>query len=95
MYTLPKIERFNENVLSKYIYIQCFYNLPFDSIDNTGCYFLCLQRFAKKVSETEKRLWISLKNTSPMMRKIKLILCSVFIERQIVLFDAVEDAAFP
>ena len=37
MYTHPKIERFNEEVLSKYhIYNSVFITLPFDSIDNTG-----------------------------------------------------------
>ena len=37
MYTLPKIERFNQNVLSKYhIYNSVFLTLPFDAIDNTG-----------------------------------------------------------
>ena len=37
MYTLPKIERFNQNVLSKYhIYNSVFITLPFDSVDNTG-----------------------------------------------------------
>ena len=37
MYTLPKIERFNQDVLSKYhIYNSVFITLPFDSIDNTG-----------------------------------------------------------
>jgi phosphoenolpyruvate carboxylase len=36
MYTLPKIERFNQDVLSKYIYNSVFITLPFDSIDSTG-----------------------------------------------------------
>mgnify|MGYP000727935898 CR=1 FL=1 len=37
MYTLPKLERFNQDVLSKYhIYNSVFITLPFDSIDNTG-----------------------------------------------------------
>ncbi len=37
MYTLPRIERFRQNVLSKYqIYNSVFITLPFDAIDNTG-----------------------------------------------------------
>jgi phosphoenolpyruvate carboxylase len=37
MYTLPKIERFNQNVASKYnIYNSVFITLPFDEINNTG-----------------------------------------------------------
>ena len=37
MYNLPKIEIFNQEVLSKYnIYNSVFKTLPFASIDNTG-----------------------------------------------------------
>ncbi len=37
MYTLPKIERFQQNVASKYtIYNSVFITLPFDEINNTG-----------------------------------------------------------
>lgn len=37
MYTLPKIERVKQNVLSKYqIYNSVFLTLPFDDINNTG-----------------------------------------------------------
>ena len=37
MFTLPKIERFNQNVASKYnIYNSVFITLPFDEINNTG-----------------------------------------------------------
>ena len=37
MYTLPIIERFNQNVQSKYfVYNSVFITLPFDAIDNTG-----------------------------------------------------------
>jgi phosphoenolpyruvate carboxylase len=50
MYTLPKIERFNENVLSKYnIYNSVFYNLPFDSIDNTGVLLPLFTEVCEKV----------------------------------------------
>jgi phosphoenolpyruvate carboxylase len=52
MYTLPKIERFNQDVLSKYIYNSVFITLPFDSIDSTGVYFRCLQMFVKLVLKT-------------------------------------------
>ncbi len=37
MYTLPKNERFNQNVFSKHhVYNGVFLTLPFDSIDNSG-----------------------------------------------------------
>jgi phosphoenolpyruvate carboxylase len=104
MYTHPKIERFNEEVLSKYhIYNSVFITLPFDSIDNTGALLplftdgcdngfkkqetpkeildIFTQKYLGGASETEK---IDL-----MFRFIQ------YIERQIVLFDAIEDAAFP
>lgn len=103
MYTLPKIERFNQNVLSKYqIYNSVFLTLPFDSIGNTGSLLplfaeIChrgLERgddpgqivdaFAQKYLDqaTEQQ------RVDIMFRFIQ------YVERQIVLFDAIEDAAF-
>lgn len=104
MYTLPKIDRFNQDVLSKYnIYNSVFITLPFHSIDNTGALLplftdICdtgfkkqetpkeivdffAQRYLHDASETDK--------IDIMFRFIQ------YIERQIVLFDAIEDAAFP
>lgn len=103
MYTLPKIERFNENVLSKYnIYNSVFITLPFDSIDNTGVLLplfteVCEKGFKK--SETPKEIVDFFSNkylqTSDEKDKIDLMFRFIqYIERQIVLFDAVEDAAF-
>ena len=103
MYTLPKIERFNENVLSKYnIYNSVFITLPFDSIDNTGVLLplfteVCEKGFKK--SETPKEImdFFSSKylQSSDEKNKIDLMFRFIqYIERQIVLFDAVEDAAF-
>lgn len=103
MYTLPKIERFNENVLSKYnIYNSVFITLPFDSIDNTGVLLplfteVCEKGFKK--SETPKEImdFFSKKYLLCDDEKNKIDLMFRFIqyiERQIVLFDAVEDAAF-
>jgi phosphoenolpyruvate carboxylase len=64
-------------------------------------YYLCLQRFEKgsKKSETQKRLWIfsriNIYKLSDEKDKIDLMFRFIqYIERQIVLFDAVEDAAF-
>ena len=104
MYTLPKIERFNQEVLSKYhIYNSVFITLPFDSIDNTGVLLplfteLCESGFKKQ--ETPKEIvefFVDkyLHSTSET-DKIDLMFRFIqFIERQIVLFDAIEDAAFP
>ncbi|AWG22571.1 phosphoenolpyruvate carboxylase [Flavobacterium faecale] len=103
MYINPKIERFNENVLSKYnIYNSVFITLPFDSIDNTGVMLplftdVCESGFKKQQTPKEIMEFFSDKYLNSNSEKDKLDLMFRFIqyiERQIVLFDAVEDAAF-
>ena len=104
MYKLPKIERFNQNVLSKYqVYNSIFITLPFDSIDNTGVLLpvfseACVNGFKKELSPTEIVNSFSEKYLDDVSEDEKINLLFRFIqyvERQIVLFDAVEDAAFP
>jgi phosphoenolpyruvate carboxylase len=104
MYTLPKIERFNQNVLSKYnIYNSVFITLPFDSIDNTGALLplftdVCESGFKKSQTPKEIVDYFTSKysNSSEETDKIDFMFRFIqYIERQIVLFDAVEDAAFP
>ncbi|HSD06187.1 phosphoenolpyruvate carboxylase [Flavobacterium sp.] len=104
MYTLPKIERFNQNVLSKYhIYNSVFITLPFDSVDNTGVLLpifaeLCDSGFKKQKTPIEIFDFFSDKYMHSDSEKDKINLMFHFIqyiERQIVLFDAIEDAAFP
>jgi len=104
MYTLPKIERFNQNVLSKYhIYNSVFITLPFDSVDNTGVLLpifteLCDSGFKKQKTPKEIFDFFSDKYMHSASEKDKINLMFHFIqyiERQIVLFDAIEDAAFP
>ncbi|TDE43175.1 phosphoenolpyruvate carboxylase [Flavobacterium rhamnosiphilum] len=104
MYTLPKIERFNQDVLSKYhIYNSVFITLPFDSIDNTGVLLplftdVCEIGFKKQETPKEivdffaKRYLHSASETEKIDLMFRFI---QYIERQIVLFDAIEDAAFP
>lgn len=104
MYTLPKNERFNQEVLSKYnIYNSVFITLPFDSIDNTGALLplftdLCDNGFKKHETPKEIINFFAdkyLQNSSEN-DKIDLMFRFIqYIERQIVLFDAIEDAAFP
>jgi phosphoenolpyruvate carboxylase len=104
MYTLPKIERFNQDVLSKYhIYNSVFITLPFDSIDNTGVLLpiftdVCDNGFKKQETPKEIVDFFSKKYMHSPSEKDKITLMFHFIqyiERQIVLFDAIEDAAFP
>lgn len=104
MYTLPKIERFNQNVLSKYhIYNSVFITLPFDAIDNTGVLLplfteVCDNGFKNNLSPVEIVNSFSQKYLDNVSEEEKIGLMFRFIqyvERQIVLFDAIEDAAFP
>jgi phosphoenolpyruvate carboxylase len=103
MYTLPKIERFNQNVLSKFqIYNSVFMTLPFDEIDNTGVLLplfteFCENGFKNNLSPKEIVTSFSEKYLDSNSEKDKINLLFRFIqyvERQIVLFDAIEDAAF-
>ncbi len=104
MYTLPKIERFNQNVLSKYhIYNSVFITLPFDAIDNTGVLLplfseVCDSGFKNLLTPVEIVNSFSQKYLDNATEEEKISLMFRFIqyvERQIVLFDAIEDAAFP
>ena len=103
MYTLPKIERFNQNVLDKYqIYNSVFITLPFDEIDNTGVLLplfseLCVNSFNQNLTPKEIVNSFSDKYLESVSEKEKIDLLFRFIqyiERQVVLFDAIEDAAF-
>ncbi len=103
MYTHPKIERFNEEVLSKYnIYNSVFITLPFASIDNTGVLLPlftdgCENGFKKQETPKEIFDFFAQKYMQGATESEKIDIMFRFIqyiERQIVLFDAVEDAAF-
>ncbi|RZL42158.1 MAG: phosphoenolpyruvate carboxylase, partial [Pedobacter sp.] len=104
MYTPPKIERFNQNVLSKYhIYNSVFITLPFDAIDNTGVLLplfseVCESGFSKEWNPNQIFEHFSEKYLDDQSEENKISLMFRFIqyvERQVVLFDAIEDAAFP
>lgn len=104
MYTLPKIERFNQHVVSKYaIYNSVFITLPFDAIDNTGVLLplfseVCDNGFKNQMSpiaivDSFAKKYI---DNATEAEKIDLLFRFIqYVERQIVLFDAIEDAAFP
>lgn len=104
MYTPTKIERFNENVLSKYhIYNSVFITLPFDAIDNTGVLLPLFTEFCDKGFKIHKSpIQIFTEFSDKFLdnksdnEKIDLLFRFIqYVERQIVLFDAIEDAAFP
>ncbi|MDG1402538.1 phosphoenolpyruvate carboxylase [Polaribacter sp.] len=104
MARLPKLTRFNDNVLSKYqIYNSIFMTLPFDTISNTGVLLplfheICKNGFDNGNNPTEIVDLFFQKyqeNPSDQNKKDLLFLFIQYIERQVVLFDAIEDAAFP
>ncbi len=103
MNTPPKLIRFENHVLSKYqIFNSIFLTLPFDKIYDTGTLLplfhkLCKQSFreGKKPDEIVKNFFdnflphYSIKEQNDMLFRF-----IQYIERQIVLFDSIEDAAF-
>lgn len=104
MNTQPKLKRFNQHILSKYqIYNSIFITLPFDNIRNTGVLLPLFYDVCKKGFETGKTpteivdYFFNKYNEHPTSKeKFDLLFNFIqYIERQIVLFDAVEDASFP
>lgn len=100
----PKLTRFKQNVLSKYqIYNSIFMTLPFDSITKTGVLLplfheTCRKGFASgddptTIVDTFFKKYQARRNKES---QINLLFRFIqYIERQVVLFDAIEDAAFP
>ncbi|MBI9040162.1 phosphoenolpyruvate carboxylase [Lutibacter sp.] len=104
MHKQPKLTRFNENVLSKYqIYNSIFMTLPFDTISKTGVLLplfhdICENGFAQKKNPIEivEEFFEAYQQNPSQEEKINLLFRFIqYIERQVVLFDAIEDAAFP
>lgn len=103
MYPSSKLEQFDENVRLKYqLFNSIFITLPFQAIDNTGTLLplfseVCAEGYRNGKSPeaivdefTEKYLqeFNEEQRISLMFRFIQ------YVERQVVLFDAIEDAAF-
>jgi phosphoenolpyruvate carboxylase len=104
MTVLPKLARFNNNVLSKYqIYNSIFITLPFDTINNTGVLLplfhkVCEKGFQEGKNPTEiiATFFSKYQENPTEDEKNELLFRFIqYIERQVVLFDAIEDAAFP
>ena len=100
----PKSKRFNQNILTKYqIYNSIFITLPFDNISNTGVLMPllkseCEKGFAKGLTPLEiiDKFFNKYQDQATEKEKIDLLFKFIqYIERQVVLFDAIEDAAFP
>lgn len=104
MYKLTKIEVFEREVLSKYnVYNSVFLTLPFDDINDTGSLLPLLNKFCQNGLEENQTpddiiTGFSAKYLDvPSETEIISLLFKFvqYIERQVVLFDAVEDASFP
>ncbi|SDX77424.1 Phosphoenolpyruvate carboxylase, type 1 [Lutibacter oricola] len=104
MHKQPKLTRFNENVLSKYqIYNSIFMTLPFDTVTQTGVLLplfhdICKKGFSEKQNPTEivESFFKTYQENPSEEEKLNLLFKFIqYIERQVVLFDAIEDAAFP
>ena len=99
----PKIERFNEKILSRFqIYNSLFLTLPFENIKKTSLLLPLFADFCKTSYEEKinpKEIVNSfLKHYAPDLKEeeqIELLFNFIqYIERQVVLFDAIEDAGF-
>ncbi len=100
----PKLIRFNQTVLSKYnIYNSIFMTLPFDAVTKTGVLLplfheTCEKGFKKGDDPTTivETFFTKYQARRNKQSQINLLFRFIqYIERQVVLFDAIEDAAFP
>lgn len=100
----PKLTRFKQHVLSKYqIYNSIFMTLPFDAITKTGALLplfheTCQKGFKNGDDPTTivDTFFKKYQGRRSKESQINLLFRFIqYIERQVVLFDAVEDAAFP
>ena len=98
-----KLERFNEHVLSKFeIYNSLFLTLPFKSILKTSLLLPLFSDHCKSYYNKKKSPLFIVEsffnkycNELNYKERINLMFSFIqFIERQIVLFDAIEDSAF-
>ena len=104
MSTQPKLVRFQQNVLSRYqIYNSIFMTLPFDTITKTGVLLplfheTCQKGFQQGDNPTTIVETFFKKYQARRTKESQINLMFRFIqyiERQVVLFDAIEDASFP
>ena len=103
MRKLTKKERFEEKVLSRYhVYNSVFATLPYDSISNTGQLLpiltrLCDEGFKNKSEPKDiiEKFFSKYCEEYNNEERVSLLFRFIqYIERQVVLFDAIEDASF-
>jgi len=100
---IRKKERFNDKVLSRFnLYNSIFSTLPYESIANTGVMLPlfeaeCVKGYEKNLNPSQivENFFNLYMNQTDESEKISLLFRFIqYIERQVVLFDAVEDASF-
>jgi len=100
---ITKKERFNDKVLSRFnLYNSIFSTLPYESIANTGVMLPlfeaeCVKGYEKNLNPSQivENFFNLYMNQTDESEKISLLFRFIqYIERQVVLFDAVEDASF-
>lgn len=103
MYPKPRIERFNQHVKAKYdIYQNVFLTLPFDNVADIAVLLplfsqICEEGFDNESNPEEivnKFFDKHYDNHTPKEKLDLLFNYIQYIERQVVLFDAIEDASF-
>lgn len=103
MYPATRIERFNEEIQLKYqLFNSIFITLPFQAIDNTGALLplfteVCDEGYKNQKSPDEiiAAFFDKYMQGASEEEQIGLMFRFIqYVERQVVLFDAVEDAAF-
>ena len=103
MREIRKKERFNDKVLSRFnLYNSIFSTLPYESIANTGVMLPlfeaeCVKGYEKNLNPSQivENFFNLYMNQTDESEKISLLFRFIqYIERQVVLFDAVEDASF-
>ena len=103
MRELTKKERFNDKVLSRFnLYNSIFSTLPYESIAKTGVMLplferICIDGYKKSNNPTKivNDFFATYMPGSDDLEKVSLLFRFIqYIERQVVLFDAVEDASF-
>ncbi|WP_442845584.1 phosphoenolpyruvate carboxylase [Leeuwenhoekiella sp. H156] len=99
----PKLERFNNLVKSKYqVYNSLFMTLPFNGITDTGVLLplfdrICIRGYDKKYNPEKIVNYFFEKyqrDVTESERYDLLFRFIQYIERQVVLFDAIEDSAY-
>ncbi|CAL66460.1 phosphoenolpyruvate carboxylase [Christiangramia forsetii] len=103
MHREPRLDRFNDNVLAKYqVYNSIFLTLPYSDIRKTGALLPLFQEICETGFNNNENpsqivdLFFEKYGENPSEEeKVDLLFRFIqYIERQVVLFDAIEDASF-